>query len=247
MQLGTLGGPIVVAIAIAIFKRDLVLSAAVVITGIVTWFAAKGVKRLVERDRPLTYLPEIIVREGDGSGLGYISGHSAVAASAAIMAMVAIPRRWRPAAAAVAAVVGVARIVHGVHLPADVVGGWSCRRPVRARRARAGRHGPSTARTLLTAGFGRPSYLNRVDAERTTSGSGARTTDSSLGSYGSSCSTWRIASRRAHFLTLELTTVQGACGVSVVRNMAHHGLDTRAVVPRLIEEHDSPPDGRCVT
>ena len=83
MQLGTLGGPIVVAIAIAIFKRDLVLSAAVVITGIVTWFAAKGVKRLVERDRPLTYLPEIIVREGDGTGLGYISGHSAVAASAA--------------------------------------------------------------------------------------------------------------------------------------------------------------------
>ena len=125
MQLGTLGGPIVVAIAIAIFKRDLVLSAAVVITGIVTWFAAKGVKRLVERDRPLTYLPEIIVREGDGSGLGYISGHSAVAASAAIMAMVAIPSRWRPAAAAVAGLVGVARIVHGVHLPADVVGGWS--------------------------------------------------------------------------------------------------------------------------
>jgi membrane-associated phospholipid phosphatase len=125
MQVGTFAGPIIVAALIAIFRRDLVLSAAVVLAGIATWFAAKGIKKIVERGRPLTYLPDIRVREGDGTGLGYISGHSAVAASAAIMAMVAIPRRWRPLAALVAALVGIARIVHGVHLPADVVGGWS--------------------------------------------------------------------------------------------------------------------------
>jgi membrane-associated phospholipid phosphatase len=41
------------------------------------------------------------------------------------MAMAALPRRWRPLPAIVAFLVGVARIVHGVHLPADVVGGWS--------------------------------------------------------------------------------------------------------------------------
>jgi undecaprenyl-diphosphatase len=125
MQMGTFGGPIIVAVLIAIFRRDLVLSAAVVVTGLVTWFAAKGVKKMVERGRPLTYLPDIVVREGDGTGIGYISGHSAVAASAAIMTMVALPRRWRPLAAVIAALVGIARIVHGVHLPADVVGGWS--------------------------------------------------------------------------------------------------------------------------
>jgi membrane-associated phospholipid phosphatase len=125
MQLGTLAGPIIIAVLIAVFRRDLVLSTAVVVTGLVTWFAAKGVKKIVERDRPLSYLPEIIVREGDGSGLGFISGHSAIAASTATMAMVALPRRWRPLAAVVAALVGIARIVHGVHLPADVVGGWS--------------------------------------------------------------------------------------------------------------------------
>jgi undecaprenyl-diphosphatase len=125
MQMGTFAGPIIVAVLIAIFRRDLVLSVAVVLTGLVTWFAAKGVKKMVERGRPLTYLPDIVVREGDGTGIGYISGHSAVAASAAIMVMVALPRQWRPLAAVTAVLVGIARIVHGVHLPADVVGGWS--------------------------------------------------------------------------------------------------------------------------
>jgi glycosyltransferase 2 family protein len=125
MQAGTLGGPIVVAVAIGAFRRDWLLSGATVVAGLVAWFGAKGVKRIVERDRPLAYLPEVIVREGDGTGLGYVSGHSAVAAAAAIMAMAALPRRWRPLTAIVAVLVGVARIVHGVHLPADVVGGWS--------------------------------------------------------------------------------------------------------------------------
>ena len=125
MQLGTLGGPIVVALAIGVIGRDWALSAATVTAGIATWWGAKGVKRLVERGRPLEFMSDLVVREGDGSGLGYVSGHSAVAACTAIMAMVALPRRWRPAAVALAVVVGIARIIHGVHFPADVVGGWS--------------------------------------------------------------------------------------------------------------------------
>jgi membrane-associated phospholipid phosphatase len=124
MQLGTLAGPLIVAALIALVGRDWSLGAATLVAGLAAWFVAKGIKRVVDRGRPLEYLPEISVREGDGAGLGYVSGHSAVAASAAVMAMVALPPRWRPAAAVLAALVGIARIVHGVHLPADVVGGW---------------------------------------------------------------------------------------------------------------------------
>lgn len=125
MQAGTLGGPIVVAAGIAVFRRDWLLSGAAVVAGLAAWFGAKAVKRVVERDRPLSYLPEIVVREGDGTGLGFVSGHSAVSVVAAMFAMAALPRRWRFAPAVVAVLVGIARIVHGVHLPADVVGGWS--------------------------------------------------------------------------------------------------------------------------
>lgn len=125
MQFGTLGGPLVVAVGVLAFRRDALFAAATVGAGLVSWFGAKGVKRLVERDRPGAYLPDIMIREGDGSGLGFVSGHSAVAATAAVMAIAALPRRWRWVPVAVAALVGVARIVHGVHLPADVIGGWS--------------------------------------------------------------------------------------------------------------------------
>jgi len=125
MQLGTLAGPLIVAVGIVIFRRDWLLSGATVLAGLTAWFSAKGIKRAVERDRPIGFLPDIVVREGDGSGLGFVSGHSAVAATAAVMAMAALPGRWRWIPPALAFLVGIARVVHGVHLPADLIGGWS--------------------------------------------------------------------------------------------------------------------------
>ena len=101
------------------------LAAAVVVAGLVAWWGARVVKDIVQRSRPLRYIPDINVREGKGLGLGYLSGHSAVAAAVVVMAMAAVPRRWHPFLALIALLVGVARIVHGVHLAADVVGGWA--------------------------------------------------------------------------------------------------------------------------
>jgi len=126
MQLGTLAAPLLVAWGILVFKRDRLLALTTLVVGLAAWFGAKIIKRWVERGRPLEYLPGINVREGTGTGLGFISGHSAVVASAvAIMVMAAIPNRFRAAVLGIALFVGVARIVHGVHLPVDVVGGWA--------------------------------------------------------------------------------------------------------------------------
>lgn len=125
MQLGTITAPLVIALVIVVWRRDLPLALAAVGAGLAAWFGAKAIKQIVDRPRPLALLPEIAVRDGDGTGLGYLSGHSAVAAASAVVAAVALPRRARPLAAILAATVGVARAVHGVHLPVDLVGGWS--------------------------------------------------------------------------------------------------------------------------
>lgn len=125
MQLGVVLAPLALALVIVVVGRDRPAAVAVVVSAVVAWFGAKAVKQLVDRGRPLEYLPGIDVREGDGQGLGFISGHSAVAAATAVTLMAVLPRRARPVVVVLAVLVGVARIVYGVHLPADVVGGWA--------------------------------------------------------------------------------------------------------------------------
>ena len=39
--------------------------------------------------------------------------------------MALLPKSLRPGAVVIAGLTGIARIVYGVHLPADVVGGWA--------------------------------------------------------------------------------------------------------------------------
>ena len=124
MQLGTFGSVLVIALVVGLVRRDWLLAACLAGAAVVTWSGARIVKEVVERGRPHVYLSDVVVRDGSG-GFGYISGHSANAAALTVVLMAAVPRRWRPGLVLLAAVVGVARIVHGVHFPADVVGGWA--------------------------------------------------------------------------------------------------------------------------
>lgn len=125
MQVGMLGAPLVLAVVILAVRRDWLLSAAVVVGGLLAWFGAKVVKDAVARGRPAVFLPDIDVREPSAHGYGYLSGHSAVSMFTMVVVMALLPQRGRPVALVVAGLVGVARIVYGVHLPADVVGGWA--------------------------------------------------------------------------------------------------------------------------
>ena len=124
MQAGTLWAPMVIALVVGLVRRDWLLAACIAGAGVVTWLGAKVVKHVVGRGRPDAYVHDLVVRDGSG-GSGYLSGHAAMAAAMAVVLMAAVPRRWRPVLVLLAAVVGVARIVHGVHFPADVVGGWA--------------------------------------------------------------------------------------------------------------------------
>jgi glycosyltransferase 2 family protein len=125
MQAGTLWCPFVVALVIGCVKRDWFVAGVTVVVGLVVWFGAQGVKQIVERERPIAFITDLHVREGTASDLGYHSGHSAMAAAVAIVAFTVVSRRWWPLLIAAVVIVGIARIVQGVHLPADVIGGWA--------------------------------------------------------------------------------------------------------------------------
>lgn len=99
--------------------------AALALAGTGAWASMAAMKELLARPRPDGGL----VAAG---GYAFPSGHSAAAAAwwvTAALVLAAWPgprRRWPVAAGAtVAAVVGVTRVVLGVHRATDVVAGWS--------------------------------------------------------------------------------------------------------------------------
>jgi undecaprenyl-diphosphatase len=87
------------------------------------WYLAKLVKDAVERGRPVQFIDDLDVRDGDAAGLGFVSGHAAVAFAVATALLPVLPRWGRVTAYLVATLVATARVVHGVHFPLDVIGG----------------------------------------------------------------------------------------------------------------------------
>ena len=87
-----------------------------------TPLAAKLIKNVVARGRPAALLADVKLRE-KASGVGYVSGHTAVAFALAAVLAPSLPRPWRPVAFGLASVVAVARVYSGAHLPLDVAGG----------------------------------------------------------------------------------------------------------------------------
>ncbi len=122
MQLGNVVAVPVVAAAAALTRRwrmarDLLAS------GLLAYLTADLVKGVVGRERPAGFPVDAALRDGTVSGIGFISGHSAVAAALAAAAAPYLSRRARRVAWALAWSVALARVYVGAHLPLDVVGG----------------------------------------------------------------------------------------------------------------------------
>jgi undecaprenyl-diphosphatase len=144
-----------VAAAVVAATRRFWLAANLAITGIGVWLLARWIKDLVGRERPAELLPGVHVRGGADSGLGFVSGHAAVAVAIATLIAPYLGRRARWVAFAVAALVCVSRLYVGAHLPLDVVGG-----------AALGWAAGSLVHLLLGAPGGRPSAERAAKALR---------------------------------------------------------------------------------
>lgn len=124
MQLGSLFGPIVVAVGTWFAWRQWRPTVGALLVGVLAWQAAKLVKQLVDRGRPMDELGQIVTRSGTPTdGLGFVSGHSAVAFALATVVAPWLSSTGRVIAYGLAVVVALARIHVGAHLPLDTIGG----------------------------------------------------------------------------------------------------------------------------
>jgi undecaprenyl-diphosphatase len=122
MQAGAIAAvPACAAVAFVTKRRRRARDLAV--SGTTAWLLAKVVKDFVSRARPDVLLSDVVVRHAGTTGLGFPSGHAAVAAALATAAGPFLPRRARHATWLVVALVSAARVYVGAHLPDDVLGG----------------------------------------------------------------------------------------------------------------------------
>jgi membrane-associated phospholipid phosphatase len=144
-----------VAAAVVAATRRFWLAANLAITGIGVWLLAKAIKARVGRGRPDDLLPGVHLHGSHDNGLGFVSGHAAVAVAIATMIAPYLGRRARWVAVLVAVLVCISRLYVGAHLPLDVVGG-----------AALGWAAGSLVHLLLGAPGGRPSAERAAKALR---------------------------------------------------------------------------------
>ena len=122
MQFGALGA-VPLSAATARLAGRKALASDLTIAGGTAWVLAKAIKLLVVRQRPGLLLPKVLLRGRRQHGLGFPSGHAAVAAALTTAASSWVNASARRGMWATAGSVGIARIYIGAHLPLDVVGG----------------------------------------------------------------------------------------------------------------------------
>ncbi|HEY5149485.1 MAG TPA: phosphatase PAP2 family protein [Mycobacterium sp.] len=123
MQLGSLAAVFVVA-GIALIARRVRMAVELLAGGLLAYYCASGLKDIIGRGRPAEMVTDVVFHGDPSQGLGFPSGHAAVSAALAAVAVPFLARRWRRWVWALPVTVGFARIFVGAHLPLDVVGGF---------------------------------------------------------------------------------------------------------------------------
>ena len=122
MQVGSYLTVFVTA-ALAGLLRRFALARDLLLAGNLAYWLAVVNKAAVARERPAALLVDVTLHDTITGGLGYPSGHVAVATALALVAAGAGGPRWRRLMWVIVVLVAVARVHVGAHLPLDTVGG----------------------------------------------------------------------------------------------------------------------------
>lgn len=122
MQLGNLIAVPAVAIVALLFRRYRLVIASVIV-GVGKWYSSRLLKDVFLRERPASVISDVVLRDAPAAGQAFVSGHAVIAVGLAVVVHPHVGLKWRIAVWTAAALVCIARVYVGAHLPLDVVGG----------------------------------------------------------------------------------------------------------------------------
>lgn len=126
MQLGAAAAVPVMALLALLGWRRLRPAMDLLVAGTLAWLLARLMKDMLGRGRPASFFEDVNLRVSVGigdEGLGFPSGHVAVAFALAVVSFPYLSPRWRVVTIVLAAAVALGRLYFGAHLPLDVLGG----------------------------------------------------------------------------------------------------------------------------
>jgi undecaprenyl-diphosphatase len=122
MQAGSFLGSLAIVGIVGARTHQLRLTLAALFGEQAAFWTAKLIKLFVARGRPSSILTDVNLHE-HASGLGYVSGHTAVAFALATVLSTSVPPEWRALVVTFPYVVALGRLYAGAHMPLDLVGG----------------------------------------------------------------------------------------------------------------------------